>query len=406
MTVTTLDRATVAKLTKISDAEGSPYWDDTLRGFGLRLHVDANQKLLRSFVIQYRFGNRQRKISLGDAAKITVKQARDMAKERFAKIALGVDPAAEKEEARRVSTALLFRDGVAQYLDMQEKRLRPASFKNCKLYLSRPQYFSALHSMPVNEITRSHVSTAIDKIASRGTTVTASRCRAWLSGFFVWCLERGHAESNPVIDSATVTASPPRDRVLSDAELKAVWHACDVNTDFGRIVRLLILSGCRRGEIGGLRWSEIDMDAGAITIPGTRTKNKRAHTLPITDAMRKIIESVPRRVDRECLFGETAAVGFTGWKDKGEFDSGVKDQWTLHDLRRTVATGMIKLGTAPNVVEATLNHFSGHRSGVAGVYNRHDYGSEKRTALALWGDHVAAVVGGSPRKVVSFKRTA
>jgi integrase len=404
MTVLTLDRATVAKLTKLSDAEGSPYWDTDLKGFGLRLHVDANQKLLRSFVMQYRFGNRQRKINLGDAAKITVKQARDMAKERFAKIALGTDPAAEKEEQRRASTVLRFDHAVSQYLDQQEKALRPASFKNCKLYLTGKQYFGALHTMPVNEITRSHVSTAIDKIAGRGTMVTASRCRAWLSGFFVWCLERGHAESNPVIDSATVKASPARDRVLSDAELRKVWNACG-DDDFGKIVRLLILTGCRRGEIGGLSWSEIDLDGGTLTIPDSRTKNKRAHTLPITPAMRAIIESVPRRVDRECLFGERAAVGFTGWKDKGEFDSGVQG-WTLHDIRRSVATGMANLDVDPHIVEAALNHASGHKAGVAGTYNRAKYVPQIARAFALWADHVRSVVAEQPRKVVSFKQTA
>jgi Arm domain-containing DNA-binding protein/integrase-like protein len=230
MTVLTLDRATVAKLTKLSDAEGSPYWDTDLKGFGLRLHVDANNKLLRSFVIQYRFQNRQRKINLGDAAKITVKQARDKAKELFSKITLGVDPAAEKEEARAASTVLRFDQAVSQYLDQQEKRLRPASFKNCRAYLTRPQYFGALHSMPVNEITRSHVSSAIDKIAGRGTAVTASRCRAWLSAFFVWALERGHAVSNPVIGSATVKTGPARERVLSDDELRKVWKASATTT--------------------------------------------------------------------------------------------------------------------------------------------------------------------------------
>jgi integrase len=400
----TLDRDTVAKLTKLSDAEGSPYWDADLKGFGLRLHVDANNKLLRSFVIQYRFGNRQRKYNLGSTEKITLADAKKLAKKLFGQVANGVDPAEVKEEQRRASTALLFRDGVAQYLDMQEKLLRPASFKNCKLYLTGKQYFGNLHGMPVNEITRSHVSTAIDKIVSRGTAVTGSRCRAWLSGFFVWCLERGHAESNPVIGSATVETAPARERVLTDDELRKVWNACG-DDDFGKIVRLLIVSGCRRGEVGGLRWSEIDMDAGTITIPGTRTKNKRAHTLPITDAMRAIIESVPQRVDRECLFGETAAVGFTGWKDKGEFDSGVKD-WTLHDLRRTVATGMANLDVDPHIVEAALNHASGHKAGVAGTYNRARYVPQLARAFALWGDHVASVVSGKPGKLLGFKRTA
>jgi integrase len=403
MTVATLDRATVAKLTKLSDADGSPYWDSELKGFGLRLHVDANNKLLRSFVIQYRFGNRQRKINLGDAAKITVKQARDKAKEHFAQITLGVDPAEVKEEQRRASAALRFDNAVSQYLDQQEKRLRLASFKNCKLYLTGSQYFANLHGMPVNEITRSHVSTAIDKIASRGTTVTASRCRAWLSGFFVWCLERGHADSNPVIDSATVKASPPRDRVLSDDELRAVWNACG-DDSFGKIVRLLILTGCRRQEIGGLRWSEIDLDNGTLTIPGSRTKNKRAHTLPITEAMREIIESVPRQIDRDWLFGERAE-GFTGWNSMLTFNSGVKD-WTLHDLRRTVATGMANLDVDPHIVEAALNHASGHKAGVAGTYNRAKYVPQIARAFALWCDHVASVVDGRGRKVVSFKRTA
>jgi integrase len=298
---------------------------------------------------------------------------------------------------------LLFRDGVAQYLDMQEKRLRPASFKNCKLYLVSPKYFGNLHGMPVNEITRSHVSTAIDKIASRGTTVTASRCRAWLSGFFVWCLERGHADSNPVIDSATVKASPPRDRVLSDDELRKVWNACG-DDSFGRIVRLLILTGCRRQEIGGLRWSEIDLDNGTLTIPGSRTKNKRAHTLPITDAMREIIESVPRQIDRDWLFGERAE-GFTGWNSMLTFNSGVK-VWTLHDLRRSCATGMANLDVDPHIVEAALNHASGHKAGVAGTYNRAKYVPQIARAFGLWCDHVHSVVTGHGRKVVSFKRTA
>jgi integrase len=406
MTVLALNHATVAKLTKLSDAEASPYWDSDLKGFGLRLHVDANNKLLRSFVIQYRFGNRQRKINLGDAAKITVRQAREKAKKLFGQVANGVDPAEVKEEQRRASTALLFRDGVAQYLDLQEKRLRPVSFKNAKLYLTGEQYFGNLHRMPVNEVTRSHVSAAIDKIVSRGTTVTASRCRAWLSAFFVWCLERGHADSNPVINSAKVKAAPARDRVLSDDELRKVWNACK-DDGFGKVVKLLILTGCRRQEIGGLSWSEIDMDAGTLTIPGTRTKNKRAHTLPITPAMREIVESVPRRVDRDYVFGERA-VGFTGWKKKCDFAHGIEKPWTLHDLRRTVATGMADdaLEIDPHIVEAVLNHASGHKAGDAGTYNRARYAKQIARALNLWGDHVRSVVTEQPRKVVSFKQTA
>jgi integrase len=195
--------------------------------------------------------------------------------------------------------------------------------------------------------------------------------------------------------------------VLTDAELTAIWRACG-DDDFGRIVRLLILLGARRQEVGGMRMrSELDLDRGTWTLPAERSKNGRAHTLPLLPMALAIIDAVPKMATRDQLFG-VRADGYTQWEDgKAALDkrSGVTD-WVLHDIRRTVATRMADLGIGPHVIEQVLNHVSGHKSGVAGIYNRSSYEREVRAALALWHDHLRSIVEGSERKIVSMPHAA
>ena len=210
---------------------------------------------------------------------------------------------------------------------------------------------------------------------------------------------------NPVIGTPDRKEPPPRERVLTDSELTAIWQTCGED-DYGKVLRLLILTGCRRQEVGSMSWSELDPDAGTWTIPATRTKNGRQHTLPLPPAAWAIIDSVPRRLARDFLFGVHSKLGYNGWHDgKAELDQKLGDQvasWRVHDLRRTVATRMADNGITPHVIEAILNHQSGHRAGVAGVYNRSSYANEVRAALALWADHVRSLVEGGERKVVAF----
>ena len=146
-----------------------------------------------------------------------------------------------------------------------------------------------------------------------------------------------------------------------------------------------------------MRWSELDFDAGVWTLPAERSKNRRAHTIPLLPAAMAIIESVPR-TSRGHLFGTRARAGFTIWDhSKRDFDRRLGDAvkpWRLHDLRRSVATGMGDIGIEPHVIEAVLNHYSGHRRGVAGIYNRSGYEKAVRLALARWADHVMALVEG------------
>jgi integrase len=184
--------------------------------------------------------------------------------------------------------------------------------------------------------------------------------------------------------------------VLSNTELGAIWRACG-DDEFGKIIRLLTLLGSRRQEIGGLRWSEVDLDAGVWTLPAERSKNHRAHAIPLLPAALAIINSVPR-TSRDCLFGTRARAGFCSWSDsKRELDRRLGDAvkpWQVHDIRRSVATGMADIGIEPHVIEAVLNHYSGHRRGVAGIYNRSSYEKAVRLALARWADHVMALVEG------------
>jgi integrase len=180
--------------------------------------------------------------------------------------------------------------------------------------------------------------------------------------------------------------------VLSNVELGAVWRAAGPG-DFGDIVRLLILTGQRRDEVGAMWWSELDLEAAVWTIPATRTKNSRAHTVPLSPAAVQILSARVRQVGREYVFGSRAGP-FQGWsRAKAALDARVAltAPWRLHDLRRSLATGLGDIGVLPHVVEALLNHLSGFRGGVAGTYNYAAYASEKRDALNRWADHVKQV---------------
>jgi integrase len=373
------------------------HFDDLMSGFGYRLRAGAGGKVLRSWVVQYRRGGASRRLLLGSAEVLSAEQARTMAKKALGLIANGEDPAADRAD-RRAKDKLTLRSVIDEYL--AAKQVRPRTLAEIRRYLM--VYCRPLHGMPVDAVTRKDIATRLVAIGREHGSITLARARAALSAFFTWAMQMGIVEANPVLGTAKPQDTTPRDRVLSDAELAAIWRACG-DDDFGRIVRLLILMPCRRSEIGGMRWDElVDLERG-WTLPTERSKNGRAHTLPLLPMALAIIKAVPRMATRDHLFG-VRANGFTPWEDaKAALGarSGVTG-WVLHDIRRTVATRMADLGVAPHVIEQVLNHVSGHKSGVAGIYNRSNYEREVRNALALWHDHVRTLVEGGERKVVGF----
>ena len=207
-------------------------------------------------------------------------------------------------------------------------------------------------------------------------------------------MKRGSISENPFAN-LPVARVDKRERVLADAELAAVWKATDGPGPFNAIVRTLILTGQRREEVAGMTWAELDDDLSTWTIPASRAKNGVSHVVPLSVPVQALLRGVARQEGSDLVFPGLRGP-FNGFgKAKAQLDeaSGVTD-WRLHDLRRTAATGLQRLGVRLEVTEAVLNHVSGSRAGIVGIYQRHDYASEKRAALMAWGEHVAAIVEG------------
>ena len=314
----TLDRSTVARL-KLDDGKSDQiFFDADDHGFGLRIRADGGRQR-QSWIVQYRVKGRTRRAKIGDYPTVSPDQARKKAKTILASVQLGADPQAEKE-AERAKGSRTLGSVAGEYLAMKELEVergqyRASSFRVTKIYLKRPQYFGPLHSHAITDITVADIAGRLNTINKKSGAVTAGRARSALSSMFTWAMRQGLMGPTPY-NPASVTENPDarlsRDRVLKDNELAAIWNACK-DDDFGRIVRLLILTACRREEIGGLRWGEIDRDAGTITLPKERVKNNHEHVLPLTPLALEIIGSVKEQVGRTHLFGDRSSTGFTTW---------------------------------------------------------------------------------------------
>lgn len=280
---------------------------------------------------------------------------------------------------------------------------------------------------PVGEVTGHDVHAVIAEAIKHGTPGVETRKKQpsenrgrkmgnALGSLFKWAMRhRRHAmKANPCIGEYRPGSPPPRDRTLSAAEINALWQACDEETyPFGSIVKLLLLTGCRLKEISALEWKELNDDLAVVSLPGRRTKNGLPHVVHLTPQARAIIEKVKRIEGWPYVFSITGKTPVSGWsKIKGRLDDAMTKHnhgepfphWRLHDTRRTAATGMAEIGVPPHIVEAALNHVSGAKAGVAGVYNRAVYAEEKKAALERWAAHVEAIVTGKPANVVPLRK--
>jgi integrase len=402
-----LDARTIASLDLPEGKDDKIYFDEDLEGFGCRLRRrQCDKRVRRTWVAQYRANGRTRRTKIGSTEKVTPVAARLEARRILAKVTLGGDPQGEKATKRREAARTL-RSAVEAYLATKQQELRPSSFRVTKLYLTGC-YFRTLHSAGVGEIFHPDIAARIGAIERAHGSSTAGAARRALSAFFGWAAAEGllgRNPVNPVIGTRKPADPRPRDHVLLNDELVAIWRACQ-SDDYGRIVCLLILLGSRRQEIGGMCWSELDLDVGAWRLPAQRSKNHQPHFVVMPAAAVQILRAVPQQIGRDQLFGSRAADGFTAWDEgKHALDrrlNGVRP-WHLHDVRRTLATRWGDLGVQPHVIEAALNHYSGHRRGVAGVYNRSPYEREVTAALAMWAEHVLALVEGRQSKVVPLR---
>ena len=361
-------------------------FDEKFKRFGLQIRRSEDGSEHRTYIFQYKVGPKHRRINCGKVGEVKAADARAAAERHAAALVNHEDPATKREVLRK-EVAHTFGATVAKYLEAQQKKLRVRSFDASQRYLL--SHWSPLHGLALGKITRAHVATEIGNIGKRSGPSAANRGRAVLSAFFRWAIGEGLCEENPVVNTNKQVEKGARERSLTDAEAAAVWLAMP-ESDYGRIVKLLLLTGCRRIEIGSLRWDEIDLAARTITLPRERTKNKQEHVIPLCDAAMAIIEAIPRR-DRDCVFGRGQG-GFGGWdKSKKVIDKTLqfKTPWTLHDIRRTVRTGMGMLGVLPHVAEAALNHLPPK---LIRTYDRNTYATEKRAALDLWASHLKVAI--------------
>lgn len=428
---------TLASLALPDGVADKIWFDDDLSGFGLRIRSGGK----RTWIVQYKHGGKQRRMTLGTVdlasrggkhGSLNLVAARKTAKDKLASVHLGSDPQGEKIETRSHAGRTL--NGVVpDYLSHLQAKGRSARYI---LEVERHLLvgFKPLCEVQISRITRENVSSRLREIASglghdrdgrnMGGLTASNRARAALSALYSWAIGEGLADNNPVVGTNKATEEVRRDRVLSDGELAAVWRACgdengQLSGDYARIVRLLILTGQRRDEIASMAASElVPADRGGnsmsmLLLPSARTKNKLSHEVPLsTPAYELVREALDTRgydedgsgnlVPRVHVFGRGEG-GFSGWsKAKARLDEKLKTMaasgkgphiapWRIHDLRRTLATGMGELGIKPHVVEAVLNHISGSKAGVAGIYNRATYRKEKGEALTLWADHVLKI---------------
>ncbi len=382
------------------------HWDDLEAGLGIRVLASGR----RSWIVRLRVGSGQRFVTLGDVRTIPAKKARSSAGDLKAKARLGDDPRAEIEAKKKAANRQpdqSFRALAELYLERDaRRRLRPRSYDGVRhslLSLAAP-----FHGLDAAALTRRDVAELVQRLASSSGARAADLAGVHLSGMFNWSIASGILEVNPASRLPKASQSGGRDRVLPDAELANVWRAADPATEYGVILRLLILTGQRREEIGGLRWDELRLEEAMCVLPATRTKNKRWHEVPLSDQALAVLRVCEQRrlAGREHVFG-TGRGGFQAWSIcKARLDEQLGDavkRWRVHDLRRTVVTGMVELGVLPHVVEAVVNHVSGHRAGVAGIYNRASYAVEKRDAMARWGEHVEALAAGRAPKVTPLR---
>jgi integrase len=377
-------------------------FDDDIPGFGLRIREGGS----RTWIFQYRIGPKQRRMVLGSAksAHLNLAEMRKTASRLHGRVVLGQDPAMDKEAAR-IEAGNTVGALIDQYLETRKSDWRPRSEVEIRRHLTK--HAKPLHSMPIASVSQRNVASLLNDIAKQSGDVTANRVRASLAALLGWAMGEGiRLPEGNVVAYTNKRQEKSRDRVLSDAELKQIWNAC-LNDHYGAVIRLLMLTGQRFNEIAALRWDEVHDEQ--IVLPGERTKNGRTHIVPLSEPAKTILANFPR-ANREHIFGRDDG-GFQGRSAaKAKLDERIAaggraiENWTPHDLRRSVATRMAELGVPPHIIEAVLNHVSGHKGGVAGIYNRATYDKEKREALNLWAEHVMALIEGRKAVVVPLKR--
>lgn len=373
------------------------YPDAVLPGL---VHI-AHPSGRRSWAVRYKANGIRRKYTLS-AKPIDLRGARAEARAVLERVDKGEDPQADKAAARQEAHRDLFPDVVDEFLKRHPMGERhKAGVEN----MLAQHVTSRWRRRRVQDIERRDIIALLDALTDSGLTVGANRVFSVVRKLFGWCLERGIVTANPCAGVRKPVAETSRDRVLTDYELKLFWRATStLGSPFSGMFRLLLLTGARLREASNATWNEFNFEDATWTLPGSRAKNGKPHAWHLSAPALAVVEGQPRIAKSSYVFtttGKTPSSGFSRAKrrlDKEMLRLAIEDDpnveipdWRLHDLRRTMASGMAKLGVGLPTIERILNHSSGSFSGVVGVYQRYDYAAERTAALDAWAAHVLAV---------------
>jgi integrase len=381
---------------------------------------------VKSWALRYRFGGISKKLTLGAVADheapglidaFTLAGARKAAADARHRVEQGIDPAAQKRTAKAASekcAAERAADNVAalaeQFLRLYAKvSTRPRTYQQTEDVLRR-LVLPAWQGRTVHDVRRRDVIALIDDIAGERGPHMANKALAVLGRWFAWLVNRDVVAVSPTIGVERPARNIPRERILNADEISSLWRTCGEEGVFGALARVLLLTGARRSEAAGMRWSEIDEAERLWSLPRERVKNATPYAAPLAPQAWAIIAAQPRFAGCDFVFtvdGRRPIGGFSRLKRALDARMKPASSWRLHDLRRSCASGMQRLGVRVEVVEACLNHRSGAYRGVSGVYQRDPMLDAKRVAFETWGDHVEQIVHGksATTKVIKLRRT-
>lgn len=352
---------------------------------GLSVRVSPEGR--KSFTIKYRYGIKQKRLTIGIYPRMPLAKARERAMEYLRQVDEGTDPSQRRRQPSHRVHAI-----VDDFIRQHAKPRNRKWMENERI-LNR-ELVAVFGQRDIREIKRADVLEIMDAAVERGAHYQANRILSYVRKLFNWCVERGVIEVSPINGLKAPTKEVSRDRVLSDDEIRAVL-LCSRNDvyPFRQYVPLLLATAQRRGELAEMRWSEVDFEARTWVIPAERSKNGKPHVVPLSAFAIDALAEVPRFLDCDYVFTTTRRSPISGfskalrrlWEATGSTD------WRFHDLRRTAASGMARANVPPHVIEKVLNHISGTISGVAAVYNRYGYDPEKRAALEQWGDYLGGL---------------
>ena len=358
-------------------------FDASARGLGLRVAISGT----KSWFIMRRFNGRMLRITFGRYPEISLANARLKVPEVLREMADGRTQGQRKTD--------LFKIVLEEWLKKDQAKNKSVHQVKMAMYLHA---LPALGNMSVTSITKRDVNKMIDKVVDAGSPVAANRILAYTKRFFSWCKERDILDQSPVEAIKLPSKENDRDRVLNLGEIKSFWISCDkMGYPWGPVFQLLLLTGARLKEVSQASWSEISISDRTLDLPGSRTKNERAHQIQLSVQTLKILLSLPKVEGQDFLFstnGKTPVSGFSKVKKRLDILCGVAN-WRFHDLRRSFAThSSEKLSVSPVIVDKILNHRTGQVRGVTAVYQRGEYLAERREALQKWGDYIERLVAG------------